>query len=334
MSAARLRARTLGFTMVELLTTIALLSMLLAILLPAVQSARETARRSRCSGNLRQVGLASLHYLDANKTLPPGYTQERIGGARQGHSVFYFLLPFLEEKAVFVQMDSRVPLNNVSTTPGEKAATALPILACPTDVFSSGNPHGTEGAPRFGATSYRANGGSRPLAAAAASNDGTFMATGGQARRAPTAPAGQTIAIKHISDGASKTLLFAESSHLDDNFDSFTAAGWNAGDRLAAWSRWYPATDDVGMGHVMCGGFAPVNYTTPFRHGEPGGPTSPEDWAVHQDRRLGAIGSLHRRGANSVFADGSVRLLEETMEQSILELICKRADGQTIPDLP
>jgi prepilin-type N-terminal cleavage/methylation domain-containing protein len=334
MAVARLRARTLGFTMVELLTTIALLSMLLAILLPALQSARETARRSRCAGNLRQVGLASLHYHDAKKSLPPGYTHERIGGTLQGHSVFYFLLPFLEEKAVFEQMDPRVPLNNVSTTPGEKAASALSVLACPTDVFTDGNPHGAEGAPRYGATSYRANGGSRPLAAVTATNDGTFMATGGQARRAPTAPAGQTISIKHISDGASKTLLFAESSHVDENFDSFTAAGWNAGDKLAAWSRWYPAADDTGMGHVMCGSFGPVNYTTPFRHGEPGSPSSQEDWAVHQDRRLGAIGSLHRMGANGVFADGSVRLLEETMEQSILELICKRADGQTIPDLP
>lgn len=334
MKAVRRRAETSGFTMVELLTTIALLSMLLAILMPAVQTARETARRSRCAGNLRQVGLASLHYHDVKNSLPPGYTQERIGGTLQGHSVFYFLLPFLEEKGVFEQMDPRVPSNNVSTTPGQKAAAALSILACPTDVFAAGNPHGAEGGPRYGATSYRANGGSRPLAAVAATNDGTFMATGGQARRAPAAPAGQTVSIKHISDGASKTLLFAESSHVDDNFDSFTAAGWNAGDKLAAWSRWYPATDDNGMGHVMCGGFAPVNYTTLVRHGEPGGPTSQEGWAVHQDRRLGAIGSLHRRGANSVFADGSVRLLEETMEQSILELICKRADGQTIPDLP
>ena len=83
----------------------------------------------------------------------------------------------------------------------------------------------------------------------------------------------------------------------------------------------------------MCGAFAPVKYETPFRYGESGAPAL-ADWAIHRDRRLSAIGSLHRKGANALFADGSVRLLEERMDQSILELICKRADGQSITDLP
>lgn len=326
--------RTSGFTMPELLVTIAVSSMLLAILVPALQSARETSRRSQCASNLRQVGLASLHYHEAKKSLPPGFTQERIGGTLQGHSLFYFLLAFLEEKPVFDQMDARVPRNNVTTVAGTKAATPLPILICPTDTFAAGNPHGSPGSDRYGATSYRGNGGSRPLAATAATNDGTFMATGSQARRAATAPAGDTVRLKQISDGASKTLLIAESAHVDENFNTFTAAGWNAGDTIDTWSRWYPAGDDTGLGHLMCGGFAPVNYTTPFRHGEPGAPADAAAWAVHQDKRLGAIGSLHRRGANGVFADGSVRLLEETIDPSVLVLICRRSDGRTIPDLP
>lgn len=323
-----------GFTMLELLTTIAVISMLLGILLPAVQSALETARRSKCANQMRQVGLAALNFHDANRSLPPGYTQDRIRGTLQGHSVFYQLLPFLEETTAFDQMDPKVPSENVSTTPGIKAAAVVPILVCPTDVFAGGNPRRAADGTYFGATSYRANGGSRPLAAAAATNDGAFMCTGSLARRAATAPPGQTVAMKHISDGASKTLLFAESSHVDENFDSFAALGSGGGETIANWSKWYPAGDDAGMGNVLCGAFAPVMYTTPFRHGDPGAPDSAEAWAIHQDRRLGAIGSLHRMGANGVFADGSVRLLEEKMDQAILELVCRRADGQSIPELP
>ena len=323
-----------GFTMVELLTTIALLSMLLAILLPAVQSARETARRSRCAGNLRQVGLAALAYHDVKKALPPGLTQELVQEDVQGHSVFYFLLPFLEEKAVFDQMDSRVPRNNLTDEAAVKAAAVVPTFVCPSDILAAGNPHESTDGKRFGATCYRANGGTRPVAGTEAMNDGTFMATGTRARKAPTAPPGQVVRLSHITDGAAKTLLFAESSHADDNFDTFSAAGFNGGSPLARWSRWYPGGDDAGLWHVMCGAFAPVKYQTPFRHSEPGAATNPTDWAIHRDRRLSAIGSLHRMGANGSFADGSVRLLDEKMDESILELICKRADGQQIPDLP
>jgi len=252
----------------------------------------------------------------------------------QGHLVFYYLLPFLEEKAAFDQMDPRVPNNNRSTTPGVKAATAIQSLVCPTDVFAAGNPHRAADGSYYGATSYRANGGSRAVAATAAMNDGTFMETGSLARRAATAPQGQLVAMKHISDGLAKTLLFAESAHVDENFDSFAFLGWPGTEKLATWSKWYPAGDDSGMGNVMCHAFAPVMYTIPFRQGTPTAPTSPDAWAIFQDRRLGTIGSLHRMGANAVFADGSVRLLEEGMDESILELICKRADGQSIPEMP
>lgn len=322
-----------GFTMVELLTTIVLVLMFLGILLPAVQSARETARRSRCAANMRQLGVAALAFHDAKKSLPPGFTQEDVGSQTQGHSVFYFLLPFLEEKGVFDRMDALVPSNNISAVAGTGAAALLPILVCPTDIFTAGNPYVAADGNRFGVTSYRANGGSRPLAGSEATNDGTFMATGSRARKAATAPLGQLIRLKHITDGTAKTLLFAESTHVDDNFDTFSAAGFNNGSTINRWSRWYPGGDDSGLWHLMCGAFAPVKYETPFRYGESGAPAL-ADWAIHRDRRLSAIGSLHRKGANALFADGSVRLLEERMDQSILELICKRADGQSITDLP
>lgn len=336
-----------AFTMVELLVTIAILGLLLAILMPGVQSARETARRMKCASNLRQVGLAALYHHEAKKALPPGYTQDRINAAGQvwkagstsgysfqGHSVFYFLLPFIEEKGLFDKMDARVPLNNRSAVPHAKAAAALPVVTCPTDVFPEGNPHQYSSTEWYGVTSYRANGGSRPFFATSSTNDGMFMATGSQARKAASAPPGQPVRLKTVSDGTAKTLLFAESAHVDDNFNTFTTAGWNSGSTISTWARWYPAGGDNGLGNLLCGSFADVNYTTPFRHGQPGAPTSSSQWFVYQDQRLNAIGSLHRNGANGAFADGSVRFLEDSMAQSVLTLLCTRADGQQILELP
>src|SRR5690242_18496053 len=94
------RSRFHGFTLIELLVVIAIIAVLVALLLPAVQQAREAARRSQCKNNLKQIGLALHNYLDTNLTFPigdqNGYTKPnwRIG-----------LLPFLEQGAVFSKLD-------------------------------------------------------------------------------------------------------------------------------------------------------------------------------------------------------------------------------------
>jgi prepilin-type N-terminal cleavage/methylation domain-containing protein/prepilin-type processing-associated H-X9-DG protein len=322
--------RSRGFTLVELLVVIAIIGVLVGLLLPAVQSAREAARRVSCQNNIRQVGLAAMNYHDTRNRFPSGYTQDRINGSFQGHSVFYFLLPYMEENPLFDSMDSEVPRNNITATPGQGAAAAISTLVCASDQFSEGNPHQYSSTQWYGCTSYRANGGSRPIFATSATNDGMFMATGSAARKASSAKAGIQVAIGGVRDGLSKTILFAEGSHFDPNFDTFTVAGWNSGSTMSTWSRWYPAGGDSGLGNLMCGAFAPINYTTPFVHGGPGAPGSRSGWYVFQDQRLSAIGSLHPSGANVVMGDGSVRFLNEEMPQTVLALYCMRSDGQVI----
>ena len=319
-----------GFTLVELLVVIAIIGVLVGLLLPAVQSAREAARRVSCQNNIRQVGLAAMNYHDTRNRFPSGYTQDRINGSFQGHSVFYFLLPYMEENALYDSMDSEVPRNNITATPGQGAAAAISTLICASDQFPEGNPHQYSSTQWYGCTSYRANGGSRPIFATSATNDGMFMATGSGARKASSAKAGIEVPMASVRDGLSKTILFAEGSHFDPNFDTFTVAGWNSGSTISTWSRWYPAGGDSGLGNLMCGAFAPINYTTPFAHGGPGAPGSRSGWYVFQDQRLSAIGSLHPAGANVVMGDGSVRFLTEDMPQTVLALYCIRADGQVI----
>jgi prepilin-type N-terminal cleavage/methylation domain-containing protein/prepilin-type processing-associated H-X9-DG protein len=340
-----------AFTLIELLVVIAIIAILIGLLLPAVQKVREAAARATCQNNLKQLGLGASNYETAYQEYPAGYTQDRIntttgvvypgtgstsGFAFMGTSTFVFLLPYMEQDALYRKWNMNIPLLNkyeTGTTPGPNSNTAQSIksFVCPSDKDLMGHVATyTVGSTTeyYGVTSYKINCGSRGYFPTSATNDGMFYATGTAAR--PVARA-KPVKLAGVTDGTSNTILFGERYHTDENFDTFTAKGWNSNTLLKSWSWWAPTGGDNGLGDIVGSSLSPINYKTPFKATDPAAPTSQSAWFTFMDQRLNAFGSGHTGGANFAFADGSVRFIRDSIPLLTLQLLCQRADGNVIP---
>lgn len=151
--------RRRGFTLVELLVVIAIIGILVALLLPAVQAAREAARRAQCSNNLKQIGLAMHHYHDQARCFPPGNIATSMPGRMSGWHVpcrtnwAISLLPFLEQEPLYSQynhnVDNRGPQNK------DVRETDLDVYNCPSDPYAKELTHPMYGLGPGSSTKYR-----------------------------------------------------------------------------------------------------------------------------------------------------------------------------------
>jgi prepilin-type N-terminal cleavage/methylation domain-containing protein/prepilin-type processing-associated H-X9-DG protein len=131
-TAARVGRPSGGFTLIELLVVIAIIGVLIVLLLPAVQAAREAARRVRCLSNLRQVGLALHGYHDAIRTFPPGGWEWRPPRNTTKRQIAWsaLILPHLEQRPLYDGLNLHTPFDSPANTTG--AATVLSVYLCPT----------------------------------------------------------------------------------------------------------------------------------------------------------------------------------------------------------
>jgi prepilin-type N-terminal cleavage/methylation domain-containing protein len=129
-----------GFTLIELLVVIAIIGILIALLLPAVQEAREEARRAKCAANLRQIGIALHNYHEAWSAFPPssywpsGSNIHECDNPNLGKNWVILILPFMEQQGIYDQFDFNqsicAPINR------QPRSTGLPVMLCPADPFN------------------------------------------------------------------------------------------------------------------------------------------------------------------------------------------------------
>ncbi len=282
-----------AFTLVELLVVISIIAILVLLLLPAVNSAREAARLASCKNNLRQLGVAMHNYESAFRELPPGYTYHAgRDGNELGHSWGAKLLPFLEEGNVQANFDFTKPIYDEANRVARE--TRLSVFLCPTDSISH-NAYVTMGPDRFAMASYAANFGPPDLDETQNKREGIFS------RNSRTKT-------RRIIDGMSKTLMIGERQN-----GPFRLTG-SHGDHFEYETTWAAAVRDIDdpsddHGHMVL-----------FQTGHtPNHPSS-------DDRDVSAP---HRGLAQFLFCDGSVHAIEETIDMGVYAALGTRAGRES-----
>lgn len=296
-----------GFTLVEVLVVIAIVGTLIALLLPAVQAAREAARRTHCSNNLKQIVLAALQFHDQHQHLPPGmgYTPLESGSAWGHH--FFYLLPYLEEGPLYERAWGSVPLATGATTlyyPGNNDVYSqpVPIFLCPSD--PSVDPGGvvTVNEISWGASCYAVNG------QAVTKNDLNSDPPKG------FGPQGKARIDVDFADGTSHTILYAEKYARCTS----TRMSLAAGDGGSLWA--YCASKDLNLPPPMNPPIKPFHASFAII-GYMGVPTAIGPESIFQVRPSPFLGNCdptrastsHVGGIQVGLADGSVRNLAPGM---------------------
>ena len=313
-----------GFTLIELLVVIAIIAILIALLLPAVQMAREAARRVQCKNHLKQLGLALHNYHETHSRLPL-----MASDSLYGYSPAAQLLPFLEQASLQNLIDFREPLltgpawaatinPNLTTV----ARQSLPVFLCPSD---AGDPFYTDDTGTIWAgTNYMVNGGSgMNLNYCSSENDGLFWR-------------GSSTQFRDITDGTTNTIFMAET--LFGNRGPDTSLLQDADRQMKRVSGGGPCsvTSDVLTarpatrydGRRAGAWVRALGYTTLVHGYYP--PNSPAPDVVHHGEVISGARSLHPGGVNALLCDGSVRFLSENIHLPTLRNLFSRADGQVI----
>lgn len=286
-----------GFTLIELLVVIAIIAVLIALLLPAVQQAREAARRTQCRNNLHQLGLALHNYHDTHSCFPPRSIGVRVGAtacdaygaSTAGWAVM--LLPFIDEQALYNATNFDLPMYDGANTTVSKSQLAQ--YRCPTDTSvgfvncGNGACNGVNPTGGVATSSYVANGGAN-------NQSGSTCAP-----NTSTGPfyTNSRVRIRDIRDGTSNTMALGECE-------------W--GIRNKAGGGWHPQWAIGYGGANQADAYRPMNG--------------------YGMGNIWQFASMHEGGAFFTFGDGAVRFLSENMDLTVYRALGTIAGNEVIDD--
>jgi prepilin-type N-terminal cleavage/methylation domain-containing protein/prepilin-type processing-associated H-X9-DG protein len=306
------RLRAAGFTLVELLVVIAIIGILVALLLPAVQSARESARRSQCQNNFHQVGVALHNYHAAQNKFPEGQINDLVPTYYHAPGWAAKLLPFMELSTVFDGFANGARDNIIDAGVREVGGILVDAYLCPSDIADS---TWVEVSSSFNVgpgpnDDYRRSNMAGVAGAYLWIKDGTISQCRPNARGMMINK--RALKTKDCLDGTSNTMIVGEvtggrGSHpsLGEAWIGHTWIGWNL--------------QDVSRGSVPGGRNDSID---PF-DGDGGN--------RHQEFYTeSGFSSFHPGGCHFLYTDGSVQFLGEDSNQSLLHALSTRADGETI----
>jgi prepilin-type N-terminal cleavage/methylation domain-containing protein len=294
-------ARPRGFTLIELLVVIAIIAVLIALLLPAVQQAREAARRTQCKMSIMQVILALQNYHDAHAVLPPGVMNETgpIRNEPKGHHHGWFtlLLPYVEEQVVQSRIDSTTSI--YSTQNAVARGVVLPLLLCPTDPAARSSTSGA-GLSNYAGVHHPSE---TPIDT---TNHGVLFLN-------------SRVRYEDVPDGVSHTLFVGEIKRSEQDL------GWASGTRSTLRNGGRPVNRTAG---------GSLYYNDPEL-----ATLDNELNSVHFDKsvteemrtdpllQVGGFGSHHVGGSQYALGDGSVRFISENINVEVYRGLLDRADG-------
>ncbi len=303
-----------AFTLIELLVVMGIMGLLVALLLPAVQAARESSRRTHCLNNLKQIGLALGQYADVHKRLPPASTSGVDFGVWSYaydpdvhlHSWRSLILPFVEGQNLAVNIDYTT--SSLGPHNRQPAATIVQLYRCPSFI----------GEPFTGEPLYHAIGSDFAIAnylAMGATTVGSLWSPGPDGRRHPngvmyclsdTAP-------KDITDGLSRTIFVVETREQN-------AAVWIDGTAAAAVAHPF----DIGVVPEYARPEISLNYTPYYEYGDP-----------HDSiDSLYGPSSMHPAVVQHLFGDGSARGISEEVDRRLYDALVTRAGDEVVSPLP
>ncbi len=315
------RTQRKAFTLIELLVVIAIIAILVALLLPAVQQAREAARRSQCKSNLKQIGIGLHNYVDVHTLLPAGSYWNRLHRGQRYHqgSLLSQILPFVDQAVAFEQIPFEdAPGRNVNNARDANNKLLRKIFnvaayRCPSDEpgvnFNNRstvqNYAGSKGASNAGSPA-----GGNPNGSPRCTDSWLSFRRGGTSGSGVSGPFhrnGRSSAMKDVTDGLSNTIFVGEvrpqcSNHIRQG--------------------WLQANNGQGMFSTIY----PINLDTCNTSSSSGC-----NWHNYWTEEFG-FKSRHIGGAHFLFGDGAVRFLSENIDHDTYNNLGAKSDNNTVGD--